>query len=600
MDKDLNLTRNFSIVAHIDHGKSTLADRFIELCEAVSQRDMREQYLDSMDIERERGITIKAVAVKLNYKARDGKKYTFNLIDTPGHVDFSYEVSRALQACDGAVLVVDASQGVEAQTLANAYLAIDANLEVLPVINKIDLPAANVESARKEIEDIIGLDGTNAVAISAKTGQNVGDLLEAIIKFLPPPKGDPNGQLKALIFDSRFDTYQGVIVFVRIFDGSIKKGDRVILMSTEKILEVSDVGVFAPEPTKVEILSAGDVGYVIAGIKTVADARVGDTVTMADDPVDVPLPGYKEAKPMVFCGVYPTDPADYDLLKDALGKLKLNDAAIFYEKETSNALGFGFRCGFLGLLHLEVVQERLEREFNLTLITSAPSVVYKVLLSNGTEIRVDNPANFPDPARTDKVYEPFIETKLYCPKEFVGVIMDLGLERRGIFIHMNYIGTNRVELTYHLPLAEVILDFHDRLKSRTRGYGSMEYEFHEYREADVVKMDMLINGEPVDALSCIIHKDRAVARGRQIAEKLRDTIPKHMFKIPIQAAIGGRIIARETITAMRKDVLAKCYGGDITRKKKLLEKQKAGKKRMKQVGRVEIPQEAFLAVLKVD
>jgi GTP-binding protein LepA len=598
--RDLNLIRNFSIIAHIDHGKSTLADRIIEMCEAISVREMKEQVLDNMDIERERGITIKAVAVRMKYLANDGKTYIFNLIDTPGHVDFSYEVSRALKACDGAILVVDAAQGVEAQTLANAYLAIDEDLEILPVINKIDLPAANVESAREQIEEIIGLDASNAAAISAKNGINIRDFMETIVKYLPPPKGDSEAPVEALIFDSRFDVYQGVIVFVRVFNGTIKPGDEILFMMSGKKFEVNELGVFGPEPKPMDELGPGDVGYIIASIRSIADARVGDTVTLASRPAAKALSGYKDAKPMVFCGIYPVDTVDYEVLRDALAKLQLNDAAIFYEKETSIALGFGFRCGFLGLLHLEVVQERLEREFNLSLITSTPSVIYKILQTDGVEISVDNPVNFPDPSRIDTVYEPFIETRIYTPKDFVGTIMELGNERRGEFIHMNYISADRVEVIYHLPLAEVIIDFYDRLKSRTRGYGSMEYEFHDYRRSTVVKLDILINGDPVDALSTIVHRDRAQTRGREITERLKDAIPRQMFKIPIQAAIGGKVIARETISAMRKDVLAKCYGGDISRKKKLLEKQKAGKKKMKQIGKVDLPQEAFLAVLKTD
>lgn len=593
-------TRNFSIIAHIDHGKSTLADRLIEKTGLVSARDMEDQILDNMDIERERGITIKLQAVRLIYQAKDGEEYILNLIDTPGHVDFNYEVSRSLAACEGAVLVVDASQGIEAQTIANVYLALDNNLEIVPVINKIDLLSARPDMVKEEIENIIGLDAENAPMISAKAGLNIEDVLEAIVHDIPAPKGDSSAPLKALIFDSYYDPYRGVIASIRVVEGTVKKGMKIHLMAIGKDFEVDEVGVFASSLRPMAELSAGDVGYLCAGVKNVRDTRVGDTITEANRPADAPLPGYKKVTPMVYCGIYPADGARYEDLKEALAKLQLNDASLLYEPETSIALGFGFRCGFLGLLHMEIIQERLEREFNLDLVTTAPSVIYKVIKTDGDILWVDNPTNLPAPVEIDKMEEPIVDATIMVPSDYLGAVMELCQERRGTYINMDYIEETRVSLHYELPLNEIIYDFFDALKSRTRGYASLDYDIKEYRPADLVKLDILLNGEMVDALSFIVHRDKAVARGRAIAKKLKESIPRQMFEIPIQAAIGAKIIARENISALRKDVLAKCYGGDISRKRKLLEKQKEGKKRMRQVGSVEVPQEAFMAVLKLD
>ncbi len=593
--------RNFSIIAHIDHGKSTLADRLLELTDSVAKRDMTSQLLDNMDLERERGITIKAHAVKLNYHANDGQEYELNLIDTPGHVDFNYEVSRSLAACDGAVLIIDASQGIEAQTLANTYLALDHDLELVPVINKIDLPAADPDRVAAEVEDIIGLDCSNAPRVSAKTGENVEQVLERIVKDIPAPTANENLPLRALIFDSIYDSYRGVIVYVRVMDGKIKAGDTMRMMATGAQFTVVEVGYMRAtslEPT--DVLTAGEVGYITASIKTVSDARVGDTVTTVENPASEPLPGYRKVNPMVFCGVYPADGADYESLRDALQKLQLNDAALSYEPETSGALGFGFRCGFLGLLHLEIIQERLEREYNLDLVTTIPSVIYKIHTSDGSILEIDNPTNYPDPAIITGAEEPMTNAHIYAPNDYVGAIMELCQDRRGVFKDMTYISSDRVDIHYELPLNEIIYDFFDTLKSRTRGYASFDYEISEYKPSKLVKLDVLLNGDVIDALSFIIHSDKAYGRARKIAEKLKDNIPRQMFEIPIQIAIGGKVIARETVKAMRKDVLAKCYGGDITRKKKLLEKQKEGKKRMRQFGTVEVPQEAFMAVLKLD
>lgn len=593
--------RNFSIIAHIDHGKSTLADRLIEKTGVLSQREMEEQVLDNMEIERERGITIKSQAVRMQYKAKDGEEYTLNLIDTPGHVDFNYEVSRSLAACDGAVLVVDASQGVEAQTLANVYLAIENDLEILPVINKIDLPNARPEEVKKEIEDIIGIPAMDAPCISAKSGLNVEEVLEKIVTDLPAPKGNENEKAKCLIFDSYYDNYKGAVAYVRVVDGTIKVGDEILLMATGKTFTVVEVGYFAPGtymPTKE--IKAGEVGYISASIKSLTDIHVGDTITLKNNPADKPLPGYKKVTPMVYCGLYPVDGSQYEDLKIALEKLKLNDAALEYEPETSAALGFGFRCGFLGLLHLEIIEERLDREFDLGLITTAPSVIYKVHKTTGEVIEVYNPADLPPVTEISYMEEPIVTANIFTPKEYVGNIMDICQNRRGVFIDMKYLDENRVTLVYDMPLNEIIYDFFDNLKSRTKGYASFDYEFKEYRESKLVKLDIHVNGEPVDALSFIVFKDNAYTRGKKMVEKLKEVIPRQLFAIPIQAVIGGTIIARETISAMRKDVLAKCYGGDITRKKKLLEKQKRGKKRMRQIGNVEMPQEAFLSVLKLD
>ena len=593
--------RNFSIIAHIDHGKSTLADRLLELTDSVAKRDMEDQLLDNMDLERERGITIKAHAVKLDYTAKDGKTYELNLIDTPGHVDFNYEVSRSLAACEGAVLIVDASQGVEAQTLANTYLALDHNLEIVPIINKIDLPAADPERVAHEVEDVIGIPCLDAPRVSAKTGENVESVLEEIVNLVPPPEDRDNEPLRALIFDSIYDSYRGVIVYVRVMDGKIKPGDTMRMMATGAEFTVVETGYMRAtslEPAKE--LSSGEVGYITASIKTVSDARVGDTVTTAERPATEPLPGYRKVNPMVFCGVYPADGADYENLRDALEKLQLNDAALSFEPETSGALGFGFRCGFLGLLHLEIIQERLDREYNLDLVTTIPSVVYKIHLTDKSVVEIDNPSNYPDPATIDYSEEPVVEAHIYAPPEYVGAIMDLCQDRRGTYEGMTYLDADRVDLKYILPLNEIIYDFFDVLKSRTRGYASFDYELKGYEKSQLVKLDVLLNGDVIDALSFIIHSDKAYTRARKIAEKLKENIPRQMFEIPIQIAVGGKVIARETVKAMRKDVLAKCYGGDITRKKKLLEKQKEGKKRMRQFGTVEVPQEAFMSVLKLD
>jgi len=593
--------RNFCIIAHIDHGKSTLADRLLELTGAVAQRDMTAQLLDKMDLERERGITIKAHAVKLDYLAQDGETYGLNLIDTPGHVDFNYEVSRSLAACEGVLLVVDASQGVEAQTLANTYLALDHDLELVPVINKIDLPAAEPERVAAEVEEIIGLDCENAPRVSSKTGENVSQVLERIVAVIPAPKADDSLPLRALVFDSVYDSYKGVIVYVRVMEGQLKPGDTMRLMATGAQFNVVEVGYMrATSMEPVPALTAGEVGYITASIKTVGDARVGDTVTTAASPATEPLPGYRKVNPMVFCGVYPADGADYENLRDALEKLQLNDAALSYEPETSGALGFGFRCGFLGLLHLEIVQERLEREYDIDLVTTIPSVVYKIHMSGGDVVEIDNPTHYPDPSQIQFMEEPFTDAHIFSPAEYVGTIMDLCQDRRGIFKEMHYITPERVDIGYELPLNEIIYDFFDSLKSRTRGYASFDYELTDYRRSDLVKLDVLLNGDAVDALSFIIHSEKAYGRARKIAEKLKENIPRQMFEIPVQLAVGGKIIARETVKALRKDVLAKCYGGDITRKKKLLEKQKEGKKRMRQFGTVEVPQEAFMAVLKLD
>ncbi len=593
--------RNFSIIAHVDHGKSTLADRLLELTGALTQREMQEQILDNMELERERGITIKARAVRLVYKAKDGREYYLNLIDTPGHVDFNYEVSRSLAACEGAVLVVDAAQGIEAQTLANTYLAFEHDLEIVPVINKIDLPGARPDEVKREIEDIIGIDSENAPLISAKNGVNIEEVLEKIVELVPPPGGDESKPLKALIFDSYYDAYKGVIVYVRVMDGSLKSGTRIKMMATGSEFDVVDVGYLLPNGMlPADEISAGEVGFITASIKSVQDVRVGDTVTTASNGASEALPGYKDVKSMVYSGIYPADGARYDDLRDALEKLKLNDAALNFEAETSIALGFGFRCGFLGLLHMEIIQERLEREFNLDLVTTAPSVEYKVIKTDGTTISVDNPTNMPEPSEIDYMEEPVVRAAILTPKEYVGSIMELCQGRRGTYIDMEYLDPNRVQLNYLMPLNEIIYDFFDALKSRTRGYASFDYEFEKYQKSNLVKLDMLLNGEAVDALSFIVHADRAYPRGRKMAEKLKEVIPRQLFEVPIQAAVGGKIIARETVKAMRKDVLAKCYGGDISRKRKLLEKQKEGKKRMRQVGSVEVPQEAFMSVLKLD
>ena len=593
--------RNFSIIAHIDHGKSTLADRLIEMTGVLSKREMESQVLDNMDIERERGITIKSQAVRMKYKAKDGNEYYLNLIDTPGHVDFSYEVSRSLAACEGAILVVDATQGVEAQTLANVYLALDNNLEILPVLNKIDLPSSRPDEVKNEIEDIIGIPAQDAPCISAKTGLNVEEVLERIVTDIPAPTGDENANLKCLIFDSLYDNYKGALAYVRVKDGTVKVGDEILLMASKKVFTVTEVGYFEPGsyvPT--EKLEAGDVGYIAASIKTLSDIRVGDTITLNDNPATEPLPGYKKVNPMVYCGLYPMDGSEYENLKVALEKLKLNDAALEYEQETSAALGFGFRCGFLGLLHLEIIQERLDREFDLALITTSPSVIYKVHKTNGEILELYNPSELPPPNEISFIEEPFVLAEIITPKDYVGGIMEICQNRRGIYVDMKYLDENRVTLVYELPLNEIIYDFFDSLKSKTKGYASFDYEFKEYRKSDLVKLDILVNGENVDALSFIVHRDSSYEKGKKMVEKLKTVIPRQLFIIPIQAAIGGKIIARETISAMRKDVLAKCYGGDITRKKKLLEKQKRGKKKMRQIGNVEIPQEAFLSVLKLN
>lgn len=600
MAYDRELIRNFCIIAHIDHGKSTLADRMIEMTDTVALRDMEAQLLDNMDIERERGITIKSSAVRMFYTHTDGKRYMFNLIDTPGHVDFNYEVSRSLAACEGAVLVVDATQGIEAQTLANVYLALDNSLEIVPVINKIDLPSADVEHTKKEIEDVIGLPAENAPCISAKTGLNVEQVLAAVVDIVPPPNGDINKPLKALIFDSVYDNYKGALSYVRVVDGVVKPGMKIRYMATGNEFEVTEVGIFSPTLMPIDALEAGEVGYISASIKNVRETKVGDTITDANAPADEPLPGYKQANPMVFCGIYPADGADYENLRDALDKLVLNDASLSYEPETSMALGFGFRCGFLGLLHMEIIQERLEREFDLDLVTTAPSVIYKVVKTNGDEVMIDNPTNLPPVTEIAYMEEPMVRATIMSPSEYVGTIMELCQDKRGVFEDMKYIEEGRVNIFYELPLNEIIYDFFDQLKSRSRGYASFDYELKEYAKSDLVKLDFLLNGDMCDALSAIVHKDKAYAKGRAVAEKLQEVIPRQQFEIPIQAAIGGKIIARETVRAVRKDVLAKCYGGDITRKKKLLEKQKEGKKRMRQIGTVSLPSEAFMSVLKIN
>ena len=599
--KDISRIRNFCIIAHIDHGKSTLADRILEKTQAISLREMEDQLLDNMELERERGITIKARAVKVEYTAKDGKLYEFNLIDTPGHVDFNYEVSRSLAACEGALLVVDASQGIEAQTLANTYLAIEHDLEVVPVVNKIDLPSANPDTVCHEIEDIIGIPALDAPRISAKTGLNVEEVLERIVTDIPAPKGDPDAPLQALIFDSYYDSYKGVIVYIRVMQGTVRPGDDILMMATGarfKVVEAGYMGATNLVPTSG--LCAGEVGYITASIKSVKDTVVGDTVTNAAAPAKEALPGYRQVNPMVFCGIYPADGAKYPDLRDALEKLQLNDASLSFEPETSKALGFGFRCGFLGLLHMEVIQERLEREFNLDLVTTAPSVIYKLNMTDGTTMMIDNPTNYPDPSDIESAEEPYVKASIFSPTTYIGTIMELCQERRGTYKDTKYLDTDRVELHYELPLNEIVYDFFDALKSRTKGYASFDYEFAGYQPSKLVKLDIMISGEVVDALSFIVHADRAYSRARKMAEKLKENIPRQMFEVPIQAAIGGKIIARETVKAFRKDVLAKCYGGDITRKKKLLEKQKEGKKRMRQLGSVEVPQEAFMAVLKLD
>ena len=599
MDKQ-SRTRNFSIIAHIDHGKSTLADRLIQYTGLVSDREMKSQLLDNMDLERERGITIKLQNVRLIYKAKDGNEYYLNLIDTPGHVDFNYEVSRSLAACEGALLVVDAAQGVEAQTLANVYLALDQDLEILPVINKIDLPSARPDEVKEEIEDLIGLDASEAPLISAKSGLNIEDVLEDIVANVPAPTGDADKPLKALIFDSYYDAYKGVVAYVRVFEGEVKKGMTIEMMNTKKKFEVTEVGVMAPGATELDSLSAGDVGYIAASIKDIRSCHVGDTITDANNPTEEPLEGYKKATPMVYCGIYPGEGEKYENVRDCLEKLQVNDAALEFEPETSAALGFGFRCGFLGLLHLEIIQERLEREFNLNLVTTAPSVIYRVTKTDGEVVMVQNPANLPEVSEIQMVEEPIVKADIIAPKDFVGIVMELCQERRGTMLHMEYIDEKRVMLHYDLPLNEVVYDFFDALKSRTRGYGSLDYEMKGYVPSKLVKLDILINKEQVDALSFIVHESKAYSRGKAMCEKLKEEIPRHQFAVPIQAAVGNKIVARETISALRKDVLAKCYGGDISRKKKLLEKQKEGKKRMRQVGSVEVPQKAFMSVLKLD
>ncbi|MDQ0416233.1 GTP-binding protein LepA [Croceifilum oryzae] len=593
-------TRNFSIIAHIDHGKSTLADRILDFTGALSEREKQNQFLDKMDLERERGITIKLQSVRLPYKAKDGNEYILNLIDTPGHVDFSYEVSRSLQACEGALLVVDAAQGVEAQTLANVYLALENELEIVPVINKIDLPAADPERVKQEVEDVIGLDASDAVLASAKAGIGIEEILEQIVEKVPPPEGDPDAPLQALIFDSFYDAYKGVIVYMRVVNGSVRKGMKIKMMATEAVFEVTEVGAYTPHPVALDELSVGDVGFIVANIKNVKDTRVGDTITDAIRPAAQPLPGYRKTNPMVFCGLYPVESNEYEDLREALEKLELNDASLAYEPETSNALGFGFRCGFLGLLHMEIIQERIEREFNINLITTAPSVVYRIHHTDGTTIDIENPSLFPPQQKLDRVEEPYVKATVLVPNDYVGTVMELCQNKRGSYVDMSYLDTNRVQIVYELPLAEIVYDFFDQLKSSTKGYASFDYEMIGYKESNLVKMDILLNGESVDALSFIVHRDRAYHRGRILVEKLRKLIPRQMFEVPIQATIGQKVVARETISAIRKNVLAKCYGGDISRKRKLLDKQKEGKKRMKSVGSVEVPQEAFMAVLQVD
>lgn len=592
--------RNFSIIAHIDHGKSTLADRILEKTSALSQREMKEQMLDAMDLERERGITIKLNSVQLTYNAKDGNEYILHLIDTPGHVDFTYEVSRSLAACEGALLIVDAAQGIEAQTLANVYLALENDLEILPVINKIDLPSAEPERVRKEVEEVIGLDASDAVLASAKAGIGIDDILEQIIEKVPAPQGDPNAPLKALIFDSLYDPYRGVIAYIRVTEGSVRVGEKIKMMATEKEFEVTEIGVFTPKPVAKEELTVGDVGYLTAAIKQVGDSRVGDTITSAENPAVEALPGYRRMKPMVYCGMYPVDSAQYNDLREALERLELNDSSLQYEAETSQALGFGFRCGFLGLLHMEIIQERIEREFNIDLITTAPSVIYQVKLTNGAEIQIDNPANLPDPAEIDEIHEPYVKATVMTPNDYVGAVMELCQTKRGNFIDMKYLDENRVNVVYDIPLSEIVYDFFDHLKSNTKGYASLDYEPIGYKPSRLVKMDILLNAEKIDALSVIVHRDFAYERGKAVVEKLKQLIPRQQFEVPVQAALGTKIIARSTIKALRKNVLSKCYGGDITRKRKLLEKQKEGKKRMKTVGKVDVPQEAFMAVLKMD
>jgi len=599
MNAAIENIRNFAIIAHIDHGKSTLADRLIQSTGALAEREMVEQVLDSMDIERERGITIKAQTVRLNYRARDGKSYVLNLIDTPGHVDFAYEVNRSLAACEGSLLVVDASQGVEAQTLANVYQALENNHEVVPVLNKVDLPAAEPEKVKQQIEDVIGLDASNAILISAKTGENVPEVLEGIVTRLPPPRGDRGATLKALLVDSWYDSYLGVVVLLRIVDGVLKKGQRIRMMGTAAAYEVDRVGVFTPKMVDVEELGPGEIGFLTASIKQVADTRVGDTITDDRKPVQAPLPGFRPAVPVVFCGLFPVDAAQFEDLRAAMGRLRLNDASFTFEMETSAALGFGFRCGFLGLLHLEIIQERLEREFNLDLIATAPSVIYKIMLTNGKQIEIHNPVDMPDPVHVEEVHEPWIRATILTPDEYLGSVLKLCQDRRGVQVELTYVG-NRAMVKYDLPLNEVVFDFYDRLKSVSKGYASFDYQLTDFKPADLVKMQILVNADPVDALAMLVHRTRAESRGRAMVEKLKELIPPHMFQVPIQAAIGGKIIARETVRAFRKDVTAKCYGGDVTRKRKLLEKQKEGKKRMRQFGKVEIPQEAFIAALKVD
>ncbi|WP_438346902.1 translation elongation factor 4 [Paenibacillus sp. FA6] len=592
--------RNFSIIAHIDHGKSTLADRILEYTGTLSSREMQEQVLDKMDLERERGITIKLQAVNLLYRADDGEEYILNLIDTPGHVDFTYEVSRSLAACEGALLIVDAAQGIEAQTLANVYLALDNNLEILPVINKIDLPNADPERVRQEIEDVIGLDASEAVLASAKAGIGIKEILEQIVKQVPSPSGDPEQPLKALIFDSHYDAYKGVIVYIRVVDGSIKAGSKIKMMATNKTFEVIEVGAFMPSMTIVDELKVGDVGFIVAGIKHVGDTRVGDTVTSMKNPTAEALPGYRTINPMVYCGLYPIETSEYVDLREALEKLQLNDASLSFEPESSSALGFGFRCGFLGLLHMEIIQERIEREFDIPLITTAPSVIYRIAMTNGDVIQIDNPSNYPELSKIDHVEEPYVKASIIVPNDYVGMVMELCQNKRGEFVNMEYLDANRVTIIYEVPLSEIVYDFFDKLKSGTKGYASFDYEISGYRRSNLVKMDIMLNNEQVDALSFIVHRDRSFNRGRIICEKLREIIPRQMFEVPIQATVGTKVVARETVRALRKNVLAKCYGGDISRKRKLLEKQKEGKKRMKQVGSVEVPQEAFMAVLKVD
>ncbi len=592
--------RNFSIIAHIDHGKSTLADRLLQMTGALTEREMREQFLDKMDLEREKGITIKLQPVRLNYKARDGETYILNLIDTPGHVDFSYEVSRSLAACEGALLVVDASQGIEAQTLANVYMAMDLNLEIIGVVNKIDLPGAEPEVVKQEMENVLGIDKEEIIPISAKLGTGVEEVLEAIVAHIPPPCGDEEAELKALIFDSYFDAYKGAISYIRVDSGELKKGDIIRMMSSGKEYELTEIGVLTPHMTQVESLKAGEVGYLAAAMKNVADTKVGDTITGAARPASIPLEGYKEVKPVVFCGLYPLENSEFEKLRDALEKLKLNDASLLYEPESSDALGFGFRCGFLGLLHMEIVRERLEREYDLTLLATAPSVIYRILLTDGSELFVQNPSHWPDPQRIDKVMEPFVKASIMVPNDYVGTVMELCQEKRGSFINIEYLTPHRVMISYSLPLAEILFDFFDGLKSRTKGYASLDYEIKGYEVSDLVKMDIMLNGETVDALSSITHKEKSYYRARALVEKLRKIIPRQMYEVAIQASIGSRVIARESVKAMRKDVLAKCYGGDITRKKKLLEKQKEGKKRMKQIGRVEIPRDAFMSVMDIE